>query len=409
MSAVAAPPPAACPAPVTAPAPDRFNQVVDVVNPGGDPSVLRRAAEAWRQTAVLLRGTAGALDSAVRPTAARWHGQAGSAFAHHWRQLHHSIEEGAATFDQVAASLDEIAAQIEAANEQVHQLYAAIGVTVALGVAMSLVTVGVGSAGAAAAVTAQAGRAATIVARLGNLLTISARTMSGFRAAFLAFSQRWALAAAGNVVATGAQKAVFEPSHNPLAGWTIQDVTRIVVGATAQAGTASLAGGSTRFSSAAARHPLATASATGFAGGGAGSLASDLWVDRRPLSLTAVRNALVNGASGGGAGLATQGLLGRLAVGRAAVGPAPATGAGAGPAGLARPGGGAPLVAVRRPPLWVPSSTWTEAAWGVPVDAAAQVGVAVAQGRSPRPASPAPSSLPCRSSSSTPPGSPTSI
>ena len=387
-------PVAPCAGPGAAPGPDRFNQVIDVVNPGGDPAVLRRAAEVWRQAAARILASADGLDSEVRRASAGWDGPASSAFAGRWGRLHESVGEGAKTFEQVAASLDETAAQIEETNEQVHQLYAAIGVTVALGAAMSLVTVGVGSAGAAAAAAAQAGRAATIVARLGTLLTISARTMTGFRAAFVAFSQRWAIAAAGNVVATAAQKAVFGPTHNPLAGWTVSDATRIVVGATSQAGAVSMAHTSARLAALSARHPLATGFATGFAGSGTGSVASDLWVDRRPLSAVTVRNALVNGAGGGGAAVATEGLLARLATGPAPAGPAPA-------AGPAR------LVVVRRPPLWLPPYS-REAALSVPVDAAAQIGVAVAQ-RQPPALSPLPSpSFPCRSSSSTPPGSPTS-
>ena len=267
-----APAPAVCAAPAPPPAPDRFDHVVDLLNPGGDPAVLRRAAGAWREMAARLRALAGELGSAVRQVGTTWQGPAMQSFAGHWARLEASVDEGARTFDDIAANLDQVADQIAETNEQVHELYATIGVTVALGAALSVVTVGFGSAAAAAAASAQAAQAATVVARLGTFLTISARAMSGFRATFVAFSQRWAIAAAGNGLATAAEKAVVSPNHNPFDGWSVSDVTKIALGATSAAGVAGIAAGSARLAPLAARHPLAASFATGFAGGSGASV-----------------------------------------------------------------------------------------------------------------------------------------
>ena len=315
--------------------------------------------------ATTLRALAGDLGSAVNQVDAAWEGLAHQGFARRWEQLHEPVRQGADTFEHVAASLDAVANQIEETNEQVHQLYATVGITVAIGAVSSAVTFGVGSAGAAAAAAAQAGQAASVVARLGTFLTISARTMSGFRAAFVAFSQRWAIAAAGNALAGAAQRAVATPNHNPLENWSIADVTRTVVSATSSAGVGTVAAGSPHLASLGSGHPRAAVFSGGFVANGTGSVVNDLWVDRRPLSLATARNGLVNGVAGGGSTMATNSVL--------------------------RP---PRLLAVRRPGLWLPrSAVAREALVSIPVDGAVQ-GLATAPFLPPPAPSPAPPRLP---------------
>ena len=299
-----------------------------------------------------LRAIDEELGGAVHQVGAAWEGPASKAFAHHWLQLHGAVADGAGTFDEVAAHLDQIASQIEETNEQVHQLYLAMGITAAVGVATSVVTMGFGSAGAAAAAAAQAGQAATIVARLGTFLTISARAMSGFRTALVAFSQRWAIAAAGDALATAAHKAVFNPNHNPLDNWSIADVTKIAVGATSSAGLAGMASRSLHVAPVAARHPLRTGFAVGFGGGGGASVVNDLWVDRHRLSPATVGRAALSGVFGGTSAMAAGAVL----LPSHAQPSAPAS------AGASR------LVAVRRRRLWVPNGASGQALVGIPID-----------------------------------------
>jgi WXG100 family type VII secretion target len=331
-----------------------------------------------------LRAEVVGLDGGVRSLGQGWLGAAADAFQGRWHETARSMTEAAANFDQVAAKLDEVAAQIEETNHQVHALYVAIGVTVAVGLAVSLVTVGFGSAGAAAAASAQAQQAATIVARLGTFLTISVRTMSGFRAALVVFGQRWAIAAAGNVLTTASQKAVFGPNHNPLEGWSLPDLTKIIVSSTTSAALGTAAANSARWSPTASTHPWATNFGTGFVANGTASVVNDLGVDRLSLSPATAGNVLVNGLAGGSSSVST------VAAGRL-------VGARQTPSGLLYvPGHVAPnrLVVPRsRPSLWVPRTLdrtvltrlepplrvrSTETLVGVPVDAFVQVGVPAA-------------------------------
>ncbi|MDQ3569681.1 MAG: WXG100 family type VII secretion target [Actinomycetota bacterium] len=367
------PPQCAISTPSPPAAPDRLDSVVDVVNPGGDPAVLRRAAGAWREMAAHMRSTTERLAPGVREVGITWRGLASQEFGTKWEEQQGWINERARVFEEVAEHLDQVAGQIEETNEQIHQLFVAIGATVVLGAVSSVLSFGFASAPAAAVVAAQTGQAAAIVVRLGTFLTISARTMSGFRAALLAFSQRWAIAAVANTLATGAQKAISNPNHNPLDNWRISDLTKITVGATAASGVAGAAGHSARFSSLAVEHPLRASFATSALGGAGGSVVNDLWVDRRGLGANTLRNAMVNGVSSGLVGVGTQGVLLRLAgrpspgsslqVPRLDVVPS---------AQLPKPG------LARLPRLWVPDHLSREAMVGLPLDTATQVGVGVA-------------------------------
>ncbi len=376
MPPVPAPSPPACtaasqpPPPGRPPPPDRVEAPIDVWNPGGDPAVLRRAAQAWRQMAATLRASADEVESAVHQLGTTWEGAAHDAFARDWRPLPEPVRQGAETFEQVATSLEAVADQIEETNEQVHQLYAAIGITVAVGVVSSALTFGFGSAAAASTAAAQAGQAATIVARLGTFLTISARTMSGFRAAFVAFSQRWAIALAGNLLTGAVERTIVNRNHNPLDNWSMADVTKAVVSATTSAGVGTVAANSPRWAAVGSRHPTSAVFSGGFVANGTGSLVNDLWVDRRRLSLATVRDGLLDGSTGGASTMAGRSLLQRLPD-RAP----PGLGSGA-----SHPSAMAPsrLLVVRRPALWVPRSAMArEALVSVPMDGAVQ-GVAAA-------------------------------
>lgn len=301
-----------CRSPGAEPGPDRFDAPIDLWNPGGDPAVLRRAAGAWREMAARLRQSAGAVDREVAAVGGAWSGPAADAFGRHWRRVRTGMTAGGETCEQVARTLDAVAREIEDTNDQVHDLYVAVGITVAVGAIGSAVTFGFASAGAAAMATRHATQAAVVVARLQAFLQASGRTLSGLRAALGLFARRWAVAAAGNTVATAVQKAIANPTHNPLDGWGISDVTQIVVASTSSMGATTLATGWGRFRAVATARPVLASVGTGVAGNAAGSVAGDLWARDQPFSWTTVRRAALNGGAGGVGAGGTTALLRRF-------------------------------------------------------------------------------------------------
>lgn len=158
---------------------------IELVNPGGQPDVLREAAKAWRHWGAPLDKFAVRMDRRIREThGSKWHGPAADAFLDHWHDVKKSIEDSQEIFDDAAKGLDAAADNIEKVNEEIHQIYLEIGVTIAASVATSFITMGFSAAAGAAnaaRLTAQATAAAT---RLGRLLATIARifqTIAGFR------------------------------------------------------------------------------------------------------------------------------------------------------------------------------------------------------------------------------------
>lgn len=186
---------------------ERVERDVDIWNPGGDPGVLRARAGDWRTAASGLRDRRQRLEGVVTSTVARWEGSASGAFATYWTELSTGVEETAAAFDEVAGGLDEIADEIERVNEEVHQIYVEIGITVAAGVALSVVTMGFSGLLSAGAAAAGAARAATLVARLGSFLLRMRAVIAASRVALVGraavFSRR--IAGMGTVGAHAAR------------------------------------------------------------------------------------------------------------------------------------------------------------------------------------------------------------
>jgi WXG100 family type VII secretion target len=280
---------------------------IDVWNPGGDPAVLRAAAEAWRGRARALRDTATHLDGRVSVALASWDGAAADAFSGFWDQRAEGMRGVAQGFDDVATELDRIADEIAETNRLVKQIYAAIGATIAIGVVSSVVTLGFGTAAAGAAAGAQAANAARIVAQLGSFLTVSVRAVSGIRAAFTAFSVRFAVGTAVSGGVGMVQRAAFHPTHDPFADWGLRDVRNLLLGGGSGAtiGTFAQVG---RVGTYTAAHPVISAGAQGFTGGMTTSFGTD-WLDGS-LDGTSPMRALQSGLWSGvtGAGLTGVGL-----------------------------------------------------------------------------------------------------
>ncbi|MFJ4716064.1 WXG100 family type VII secretion target [Streptomyces sp. NPDC088785] len=149
---------------------------IEVIDPGGRPDVLRDAADGWRAMRTRLGSLFSELDQQVESTLGEhWRGAAADAFSAHWNELTKAVDATLPLFEEAARGLDEAAKSIEEVNEEIHQIYLEIGVSVAAGVALSFVTVGFGAAAGAANAVRLAGQAARAATRLGALLSRVAR------------------------------------------------------------------------------------------------------------------------------------------------------------------------------------------------------------------------------------------
>jgi WXG100 family type VII secretion target len=124
---------------------------LELVNPGGRPEVLREAAKAWRALGTHLDKFAVGMDRKIQAKhGSEWRGPAADAFMDHWRDVKKSIEDSQDVFTDAAAGLEKAADNIEKVNEEIHQIYIEIGVTVAASAATSFVTLGFPAAAGAA-------------------------------------------------------------------------------------------------------------------------------------------------------------------------------------------------------------------------------------------------------------------
>lgn len=146
----------------------------EVISPGGRPEELRQAAKAWRRLKSDVAGPEGilkALDKNVEATVGdTWSGPAADAFRKHWIEFRKAVEQATEQYDEIAKGLDEAADAIEECNDEIHAIYAEIGISIGVGVALSFVTFGFGGAAAAANAARLAAQAVRIAGRLGEIL-----------------------------------------------------------------------------------------------------------------------------------------------------------------------------------------------------------------------------------------------
>ncbi|MFK0293901.1 WXG100 family type VII secretion target [Streptomyces sp. NPDC090442] len=142
----------------------------DLFNPGGDPSVLRACAEAWRGMAHDLKSTIETQDHEVTRLGDSWTGAAADAFHAHWKHTRSQVEKSLPQFETVARQLESTADAIQKANDEVHRVIEEVLVTAAIGIGLSVVTAGFSDALAAGAAAAEVAEAAGEVTRLGQLL-----------------------------------------------------------------------------------------------------------------------------------------------------------------------------------------------------------------------------------------------
>ncbi|MEU8783057.1 WXG100 family type VII secretion target [Streptomyces sp. NPDC048637] len=156
-----------------------FEVGIEAINPGGRPDVLRAAAAGWRSLAHEAEEMFSKLDREVKGTVGEtWRGPAAEAFQNHWKQLKSAIDDTTGEFEECAKGLDEAAKSIEEINDEIHGIYAEIGISVAVSAATSLFSFGLSTAAGAARVAQLASRAVAAAGRLGVLLQ---RVASVFR------------------------------------------------------------------------------------------------------------------------------------------------------------------------------------------------------------------------------------
>jgi WXG100 family type VII secretion target len=163
------PPPSSTPPPI--------QKSWNLFNPGGDPSVLRACAQAWRDMASQLKATVEAQDTQVTRTETAWTGAAADAFHAHWNRTRTQVEDALPQFETVAEQLDTTAEAIAKANAAVHHVVEELAATAAIGIGLSVLTAGFSDLFAAGAASAEVAEATGEVTRLGQLLLRVSRMM----------------------------------------------------------------------------------------------------------------------------------------------------------------------------------------------------------------------------------------
>jgi WXG100 family type VII secretion target len=255
------PSPTPSPAPGAAPKPPPVHRSFNLWNPGGDPGMIEQAAQAWRTLASNLRTAQQDLDQQVRALHAGWTGQASDAFQGWGTRLGHDLADSAGQCDRIAGQLDQVAAKIKSTNDQIHELIVAMGVTAAVGIGLTIFTLGFSDVAAAGTAAAEAAEAASLV----SILTSFLESLLG----------RWVIAFAINLFATGVEKAFVNPDHNPFEGWQISDLSHALLGADALVLFAPIAEAIPGFSAFKSAHPFLAAGAVSGTAGGVAAFTSD--------------------------------------------------------------------------------------------------------------------------------------
>ncbi|AJT63887.1 hypothetical protein T261_2202 [Streptomyces lydicus] len=161
----------------------KIEKSFDLFNPGGDPSVLRACAEAWRHMAHDLKSTIETQDHEVTRLGDNWTGAAADAFHAHWKHTRSQVEKALPQFETVAHQLDTTADAIQKANDEVHRVVEEVLATVAIGIGLSVLTAGFSDAIAAGAAEAEIAEATAEVTRLGALLIRIAKILETVKTA----------------------------------------------------------------------------------------------------------------------------------------------------------------------------------------------------------------------------------
>ena len=140
--------------------------------PSGSPTEIRAAANGFRFGGTRLGDQLSRLQSHVGGVLAAWEGDDRDAFAAQWTKLSRNIESLAHKFADIAGKLDSYADDLEHAQHRYDEILVAAGITVGVGVALTVFTFGLSDAAAAGAVSAEVGGViATVEAMAASVYT----------------------------------------------------------------------------------------------------------------------------------------------------------------------------------------------------------------------------------------------
>ncbi|MEU8783893.1 WXG100 family type VII secretion target [Streptomyces sp. NPDC048637] len=148
-----------------------FEAGLEIINPGGEPDVLRSAAKGWRDLHDNLQTMFKDMDREVQRTLEfDWKGPAADSFSGHWKNLNAAMSKTLPQLPKAAESLDEAADAIEEINDEIHQIYLEIGISIGVSVGLSFLTMGFSAAAGAARAAQLATKAAKLAKTLGTIL-----------------------------------------------------------------------------------------------------------------------------------------------------------------------------------------------------------------------------------------------
>src|SRR5207302_1322456 len=132
----------------------QFSKMAGLFWPQGDPGKLRQAAQAWREMGSALTAAEGTCHGAASLVVGSNEGPAIDAFSHYcskWEGGGGYFELSAQSCGQMAEALDRYATAIDQARQRVEEIAATAATVLAVGLILTVVTVGISDAAAGAA------------------------------------------------------------------------------------------------------------------------------------------------------------------------------------------------------------------------------------------------------------------
>ncbi|MFN2518601.1 MAG: WXG100 family type VII secretion target, partial [Jatrophihabitantaceae bacterium] len=254
-----------------------------IIDPGGDPEDIHRAAGACRKLGLDLSDVLTALDPIAVGLAADWHGDASDGFQHTWGKFMPAMNNYTKQLHDAAKSLDNVADAVHEAQIQARNFKIMVVTTLAAGAAMTLFTFGTSDAAAIVAIDAEAGVMATMLARLGALLAGEAEAVSALISAMQVTLTRFAIGVGFSLAATLGVKHFLQ--HQDVldpANYTAKDATNLLLGGVLTAGMGSIASMG-KVSALLDAHPILGAGGAGVIGGTTGATINQTWLNHASL------------------------------------------------------------------------------------------------------------------------------
>lgn len=235
--------------------------------PEGEPGDIRDAARAFEAAASSLEWVFGSLTSEVAGVNSSWQAADYDAFRQEFAEFRATAAEFEGQLRDTATQLYRMADELEAAQTEYRNALIEIGISVALGVAFSVITFGAGSGASAAVVAA---RVAVVIKTITSLRTAVAVALRLGAEFVRHITPRLAVFAGSDIAAQAVSGAITRPDHNPIKGIDLQQSAIVAASGVAAGGLSGLFGRLAQSSS-----PLRQAGAR-TAGGALGSVGVDV-------------------------------------------------------------------------------------------------------------------------------------